>query len=81
MPNSQDGTIFTDAISRLDRAAEFAVIDGEALEKLKYPKAVLEVSIPVRMDVRFVCSTAFEFATTVRAVRRRAAFAFIRRSR
>ncbi len=42
--------IFTDAISRLDRAAEFAAISSEALEKLKHPKAILEVSIPVRMD-------------------------------
>ncbi len=42
--------IFRDAIRRLDRAAEFAAIDGEALEKLRHPKAVLQVSIPVRMD-------------------------------
>jgi glutamate dehydrogenase (NADP+) len=50
MPASDEDTLFADAISRLDRAAEFAVIDGEALEKLKHPKAVLEVSIPIRMD-------------------------------
>lgn len=42
--------IFADAIKRLDRAGEFADIDGEALETLRYPKAVLQVSIPVRMD-------------------------------
>jgi glutamate dehydrogenase (NADP+) len=42
--------IFHDAIRRLDRALQFARIDDEAVEKLKLPKAVIEVSIPVRMD-------------------------------
>ena len=42
--------IFEDAISRLDRAAEFTKIDKEAIEQLRHPKAVLQVSIPVRMD-------------------------------
>lgn len=42
--------IFADAIKRLDTAFRHAVIDPEALEKLKHPKATLEVSIPVRMD-------------------------------
>ena len=46
--NSDD--VFADAIKRLDRAAAFAEIDEEALERLKYPKAILQVSIPVRMD-------------------------------
>ncbi len=45
----QDG-IFEDAIKRLDRAAEFSEISREALEKLRHPKAILQVSIPVRMD-------------------------------
>ncbi len=44
------GDIFSDAIRRLDRAAEFAEIDGEALEKLRHPKSILQVSIPLRMD-------------------------------
>lgn len=44
------GNIFKDALSRLDKAAAYARIDSEALEKLKHPKACLEVSIPVRMD-------------------------------
>lgn len=43
-------TIFQSALARLDKAAKYANIDPEALERLKYPKAVLEVSIPVRMD-------------------------------
>ena len=42
--------VFEDAVSRLDKAAEFAQIDPEALERLKRPKYVLEVSIHVRMD-------------------------------
>ncbi len=42
--------IFENAIRRLDRAAEFAGMDQEALERLRHPKAVLQVSIPVRMD-------------------------------
>jgi glutamate dehydrogenase (NADP+) len=44
------GEIYTEALSRLDKAAAFAKIDQEAVEKLKHPKACLEVSIPVRMD-------------------------------
>lgn len=42
--------IFEDALARLDHAYQYANIDPEALERLKYPKASLEVSIPVRMD-------------------------------
>ncbi len=42
--------IFDDAIRRLDRAAAYADIDAEAVERLRRPKAVLQVSIPVRMD-------------------------------
>ncbi|MCK4602415.1 MAG: Glu/Leu/Phe/Val dehydrogenase, partial [Phycisphaerae bacterium] len=42
--------IFADAIKRLDQAAKYANIDPEAIEKLRHPKATLEVSIPVRMD-------------------------------
>jgi glutamate dehydrogenase (NADP+) len=34
----------------LDKAAAFAKIDPEAVERLKYPKTLLEVSMPVRMD-------------------------------
>ena len=43
-------SIFADAIKRLDVAFEHADIDAETLERLKHPKAVLQVSIPVRMD-------------------------------
>ena len=51
-PNgSADHTsLFDDAIKRLDHAFEHAHIDEEALERLKHPKAMLTVSIPLRMD-------------------------------
>ena len=42
--------LYTQALSRLDKAAAFANIDNEAVEQLRFPKACLEVSIPVRMD-------------------------------
>ena len=47
---SEHESIFQHAIARLDDAARFVEIDSEALERLKYPKSVLQVSIPVRMD-------------------------------
>jgi len=46
----EKGDIFSDAIQRLDRAAQFTKIDAEALEKLRHPKSILQVSIPLRMD-------------------------------
>lgn len=42
--------MYEQALSRLDQAARFASLDQEAVEKLKHPKACLQVSIPVRMD-------------------------------
>ena len=42
--------VFIDAIKRLDQAAQHTAIDPEALEKLKHPKLIIQVSIPVRMD-------------------------------
>ncbi len=44
------GNLFENALRRLDRAAEYADVDSETLERLRRPKALLEVSIPVRMD-------------------------------
>lgn len=43
-------TIFTEALSRLDKAFAYADIDQEAIERLKYPKAILEISVPLRKD-------------------------------
>ncbi|NUP99118.1 MAG: Glu/Leu/Phe/Val dehydrogenase [Armatimonadetes bacterium] len=42
--------LFEGALKRVDQAFPFAGISEEALNKLKKPKAILEVSIPVRMD-------------------------------
>jgi glutamate dehydrogenase (NADP+) len=50
MSHENGSSIFDDAIGRLDAAIEFAEIDQEAVDKLKHPKQILEVSIPVRMD-------------------------------
>lgn len=47
---SQQSSTFDDAIKHLDEAFKHAAIDPEALEKLKHPKAILQISIPVRMD-------------------------------
>lgn len=44
------GPIYSEALSRLDKAASYAKINKEAVEKLRHSKACLEVSIPVRMD-------------------------------
>ncbi len=46
----RDDSIFQDAVKRLDRAAHFAQIENEVLERLKHHKSILQVSIPVRMD-------------------------------
>jgi glutamate dehydrogenase (NADP+) len=42
--------IYTEALSRLDKASSYAAIDSEAVEKLKHPKACIEISLPIRMD-------------------------------
>ncbi len=47
---AHDGDIFDDAIRRLDRAFQYADIEQEAVDRLKHPKQILQVSVPVRMD-------------------------------
>ena len=42
--------MFLDAIQRLDEAFAYTKIHPESLERLKHPKLVIQVSIPVRMD-------------------------------
>ncbi|MEM7204615.1 MAG: Glu/Leu/Phe/Val dehydrogenase [Planctomycetota bacterium] len=42
--------LFLEAVSRLDQASNYAKLHPEALERMKHPKSVLQVSIPVRMD-------------------------------
>ncbi len=39
-----------DALTRLEAAAQHLAIDGEVLEKLKFPKEVLTVRLMIRMD-------------------------------
>ncbi len=50
MIDQQHHGIFDDAISRLNKAGELAEIDPEAIERLRHPKAIMQVAIPVRMD-------------------------------
>lgn len=42
--------IFNDALSHLDRAAEYSSADKETIARLRCPQSILDVSIPVRMD-------------------------------
>ena len=41
---------FTDAKGRLEPAIEYADVSSDTLERLRIPKSLLKVSIPVRMD-------------------------------
>lgn len=43
-------SLFADASQRLGKALKYVSISEDAIEHLKYPKASLAVSIPVRMD-------------------------------
>lgn len=43
-------TIFEEALKRLDKAFRYADVNPEAIEKLKHPKAILQVSLPLRRD-------------------------------
>jgi glutamate dehydrogenase (NADP+) len=43
-------TLLSDANRRLERALKYVKISDDASERLRYPKASLKVSIPVRMD-------------------------------
>jgi len=47
---SDDGDVFTDALRKLDHAAEFGKIDEEVIERLRNPRAILQVAVPVRLD-------------------------------
>lgn len=50
MKQNGSDEIYENAIKRLNRAAQFAEIDTEILDKFRNSKAALQVSIPVRMD-------------------------------
>ncbi|MBI4971077.1 MAG: Glu/Leu/Phe/Val dehydrogenase [Candidatus Omnitrophica bacterium] len=43
-------SIFSEASQRLEEAAKHVTISEDTIERLKYPKASLTVSVPVRMD-------------------------------
>jgi len=43
-------SLFADASLRLEKALKHAEISPDAIERLKFPKASLRVSIPVRLD-------------------------------
>jgi len=45
-----ENSLFADASQRLENALKYVTISDDAIERLKYPKASLQVSIPVRMD-------------------------------
>lgn len=45
-----DPKIFEGAVSHLSQAIKFADVDPEVVERLKCPKQIIEVSIPLRMD-------------------------------
>lgn len=47
---SDHGDVFVDAIRKLDQAAAFGGIDAEVTERLRHPKAILQVAVPVRLD-------------------------------
>lgn len=48
--NKSQYNTFEGAISRLDEPSKIAKIDPEAIDQLKHPKYIVDVSIPVRMD-------------------------------
>ncbi len=43
-------SLMADASQRLDKALRYVTVSQDTVERLKYPKASLNVSIPVRMD-------------------------------
>ncbi|HMJ75846.1 MAG TPA: Glu/Leu/Phe/Val dehydrogenase, partial [Iamia sp.] len=42
--------VFTDVLRTLGRAAEAGGIDTEVVERLRHPRSILQVAIPVRLD-------------------------------
>lgn len=45
-----DNGFFRRSIKRLERAASYIDIDPDVIEKLRHPKACLQVSVPIRLD-------------------------------
>jgi glutamate dehydrogenase (NADP+) len=44
------GSLFEDASQKLEQALQYSAMSEDAIERLKYPKSSVNVSIPVRMD-------------------------------
>ena len=44
------GSLFADASQKLEKALKYSAMSEDAIERLKYPKSSVNVSIPVRMD-------------------------------
>ena len=49
-PAPTEPDIFHSALERLEDASRIAEIDPETTQRLRHPQAVIQVSIPVRMD-------------------------------
>jgi glutamate dehydrogenase (NADP+) len=47
---SKERSLFNDASQRLENALQYVSISEDAIERLRYPKTSLTVSIPIRMD-------------------------------
>jgi glutamate dehydrogenase/leucine dehydrogenase len=45
-----DAPLFKDAFNQLEQASEIMGLDPNILERLKYPKRALTVSVPIRLD-------------------------------
>lgn len=45
-----DAPLFKDAFNQLEQAADIMGLDPNILERLKYPKRALTVSVPIRLD-------------------------------
>ncbi len=50
MSDSNGNGTFADALRRLRQVGKHDHVDPEVLERLKFPRAVLQVSVPLRMD-------------------------------
>lgn len=48
--DKQPATLFASVSQRLEKALKYVTISQDAIARLRYPKASLSVSIPVRMD-------------------------------
>ena len=45
-----DNVLYRDAIKQLEEAAEVMGLDPNILDRLRYPKRALTVSVPIRLD-------------------------------